>query len=299
MSFDDGLMVGLMLGGGSGGSGDTVPDPDPDWDYWRALPDPTSSQVIYVVDAKSTDTTKTQRDFIYFDMIGYDGDLKTPTWLIDWGDGTTTQVISESSAYHIYASLGRYVITCTALDKYKGTVYIGRYSPHNDVLMAKYGSDTDCYVGGNQTYWNTQSLKFFKHLGDAVFRYGYFDSCYRLKAVELANPLTGVPQSMFFKCYALKKIDLSKVAAVGQRAFEYSGLEKVDMPVCTDIGQEGFNSCLALKKISAPLCTAVGSAAFYTDYSLISAEFAESCTFGTNAFQNCFSLNPRPDGSTD
>lgn len=299
MSFDDGLMVGLMLGGGSGGSGDTVPDPDPDWGYWRSLPDPTSSQVIYVVDAKSTDTTKTQNDFIYLDMVGYDGDLKTPTWLIDWGDGTTTQVISESSAQHIYASLGRYVITCTALDKYKGTVYSGSYSSHNDLLAVKYGSDTDCYVGGNQTYWQTQSLKFFKHLGDSVFRNYYFENCYWLKAVELANPLTDVPQSMFLSCYALKKIDLSKVVTVGQYAFEYSGLEKVDMPLCTDIGQSGFNSCLALKKISAPLCTTVGSSAFYQDYSLISAEFADGCTFDANAFLNCFSLNPRPDGSTD
>ena len=150
---------------------------------------------------------------------------------------------------------------------------------------------------------------------------GFFQSCYALDFSKIKfGDITEIPVSCFNYCRGMKKIPLSDCVTVGNQAFAncYS-LCDVSLPNCTSIGANAFNSCYGLHAVSAPKCTSIGASAFYYNYVLNTAKFdsctsagnyvfsscsglvnltlAADCTFGTNCFQNCYSLYPKPDGS--
>ena len=110
MSFDDGFMLGLSLGGGGGGSGGG----DEDWtfpEHWLDIPDPEPNQVIIYVEAESAGY-----GFVVQFHSNSDTDY-TRSGVVEWGDGTSSAVVStaELSASnfricHKYTDAGQYIV---------------------------------------------------------------------------------------------------------------------------------------------------------------------------------------------
>lgn len=121
MSYDDGLITGLLLGsgGGSGGSDEPAYLNDPDWELFKNAPEPASNQLVLgirVVDPtfRKAGTYYKEyelRDDFYYpvyetevkcnvaidpgdlfrvDPTDSESSIIYPSYTIDWGDGTVT-----------------------------------------------------------------------------------------------------------------------------------------------------------------------------------------------------------------
>lgn len=125
---------------------------------------------------------------------------------------------------------------------------------------------------------------------------GSFSDCYSLEEIDLSS-YEIIPNSCFLNCRSLKSVKLSICTEIGERAFQYCySLKNANAPKCTKIGFSAFFQDTTLTEIKAPQCLEVGGQGFALCNSLLVAEFAENCTFGTNAFSSkC--LIPAPNGT--
>lgn len=67
-----------------------------------------------------------------------------------------------------------------------------------------------------------------------------FSYCRDLVSVKLGKEITVLPEYAFAGCIALKNINTSHVATIGEYAFIESGLEKIDLSAATTIGEYAF-----------------------------------------------------------
>ncbi len=130
------------------------------------------------------------------------------------------------------------------------------------------------------------------HDGITEIGAGAFDTCAWLKSVELPKNITVISDAMFYRCESLESvtfapnttkigkyafdncISLTEIALpdtlteIGENAFEYSGLVRIDIPSnATSVGEYAFLGCENLKEA-----------------------VIESDNIGENAFRSCTGL---------
>ena len=81
-------------------------------------------------------------------------------------------------------------------------------------------------------------------IGDGAFMY-----CHELKSVNLGELLTEVDKNLFYDCYNLTDINLSKVTKIGEYAFMRSAISKLQLDSITSIEKYAFAECDKLKSI--------------------------------------------------
>ena len=307
MSFDDGLMLGLMLGGGGSGGGDEDWTPPEDW---LPVPEPGAYEICLLIEVIST-SNKLQVDL----SRPEDSNNGYGTLTIDWGDGTveswegidTTEDLSLvwSVTYHTYESTGQYVVKISATEQSCFFQNIS-YSTGIKILIVKCGDeiilnndDISGSTSSTQLVFNSRPWLQYVKIGGkgGLPRSNAFFRCYALKKIDIGIPPSVIPTATFSYCYGLRKFDFSEVVEIAAYGLKFSYFPKLSLPKCVSIGNNGFQNCPITEEINAPMCVSVGDSSMFCNYCLKKAVFADSCTYGTNCFSGCVSLYPHPDGS--
>jgi hypothetical protein len=90
-----------------------------------------------------------------------------------------------------------------------------------------------------------------------------------------------------FKSYTNNRV--SKIGPYAFAACNY--LEEINLPNCTQTGNNAFMRCTSLKKLNMPRLSAVASSAFYSCMYLPSIALSECLSVYNNAFYYCTSLS--------
>ncbi len=110
--------------------------------------------------------------------------------------------------------------------------------------QAFYGCTALCHQNGVLSLSKKLEL-----LGDEAF-----SGCKEIKSVSIPSGVTAIPDRCFAECSLLKSLNLNKVTAVGQAAFEKCvSLENLDFPTGFDtLGRNAFRVCKALEYVIIP-----------------------------------------------
>lgn len=204
------------------------------------------------------------------------------TVTVDWGDGTTPNILTGSSTssvkwtpIHNYAVAGDYVITLTV-----------------DGEMG--------FSGDNRTWGGSYILR--QSNSDDVRNRAYANT---IQKVELGDGVTRINNYAFYCCGRLAGFYVSDgVNYIGESAFRYCQnlMGNIDIPVgVTQIGSYAFASCRNLSRVAIPNGVTIGSYAFQDCRNLSRVAISNGVTFiGDYAFQECNSLSDItiPDGVT-
>lgn len=234
---------------------------------------------------------------------------------------------------HTYSEPGQYIVKAVTDEL---SCFLNRVRDENrndtsiNLLIAKTGKNIRLVnVPDDLSGWRTSDgtfgfnyrLRWVKVNGSSQMQAYGFSNCVSLRRLDLSEPMTEIPRQCFALAFVPSNFDFSKIQKIDEYGFAQAILpSKIILPECTEMEKRSFNYCTAeevstpkcakvadyafssnryLKIFSAPLCTSAGNYSFEVCNSLEAAEFSDDCTFGTNCFQNCYSLYPRPDGSTN
>ena len=227
------------------------------------------------------------------------------TVTVDWGDGTTPDVLTGTSVSsvawtptHEYAKAGDYVIKLT-VDGEMGFYGQGLNNEHSAILRHSIGGD-----GRNPSY---QSSVKKVEVGNGVTSIGNyaFNACYSLANITIPDGVTSIEDSAFNACYSLASIKIpDSVTYIGSYAFyNCSSLTSITIPdSVTSIKDNAFYNCPSLTSITIPNgVTSIERGVFGNCYSLANITMPDSVTsIKDNAFYYCPSLTSItiPDGVT-
>ena len=217
------------------------------------------------------------------------------TVTVDWGDGTTPDVLTGMSTSkvkwtprHEYAVPGDYVILLT-VDGSMGFYGNNSSNQLSGILRNSSGGDSR-----NRTYQN--AVQRFE-IGDGVTSIGNyaFQGCYSLASITIPNGVTSIGNYAFQGCYSLASITIPDgVTSISGYTFNdcYS-LASITIPGgVTSIGDCVFQGCYSLASITIPNgVTSISGSVFYNCYSLASITIPGGVTsISGYMFYNCFSL---------
>ena len=309
MSFDDGFMLGLSLGGGGGGSGggdEWTPPED-----WIPVPEPGEYEAYFLIDI----TDSASHDF-YATFVNYE-DYSFGSSYVDWGDGNAGIWDGKT---HTYSNAGQYLVKYVVDAQHNGFYRVGGTYP---LLIAKLGSGIrimpNTSSSNSHLFANQHRLKYVSCFESEIPEKAFFH-CYNLERYDGMENIKSIEANAFSGCVNLKKVKLPlcehmgtyafgicealqaleapSCISIGERAF-YSCrvLSKISIESCTSIGDYAFNLCSALLSVNIPLCVSIGTQGFAGCFNLYNFTANESCTYGDYCFRSCVRLNPRPDGS--
>ena len=327
MSFDDGFILGLSLGGGGGGSTPDIWQPP---SHWPQIPEPADNQAIFYVEVPGAAPSIS----ISFGD-GRNGEYGNGT--IDWGDGYVDR-IPENYAYaciHPYSAAGGYIITATC----NGAPWININNKYYNFIMntpvnsqdyksglqrslkaVKLGknvkfvtipdSANDMYgmtliymkfAGEIQTF-RFQNYRALEKIEAAVLSNAFSDGgsefmyCYSLHDLDFLKDYAGdIPTNAFDGCYSLTSVNLPNVTSIGNNAFiSCYSLKSINLPNVTSLGDTVFSACYSLKELIMPKVSSVGANEFNSCYNLRSLTVADGCNFNGNQFTYCPALYPKP-----
>lgn len=326
MSFDDGLILGLSMGGS-----DDYKNNDPDFALYKAMEEPADNQIKVLVRVTDKGVGQELRYIIPCDR------MDTPVAninVVDWGDGTPTELFDATTGLlHTYGVAGDYVITVTDnagdYDYYKCNDNASSKQAY--LIAIKVGTNLT-YADGktsNGTYYISSGSNFkYMQFGSGDVLSGSFsiNNCSRLTEIDVLDATVrpiSFPNGMFNGCYALDFRNimplLSELTAVGDNAFfSCNGLKKLTLPKCTKLGSNSLRFCESLTHIKLPECVEIGSDSLYGNDSLREVDLTkcqtigdncltnnyilnkitvpDNCSFGSNAMKNNYCLIPTPNG---
>lgn len=278
------------------GSDDWTP---PDW--WLKVPEPEPYEMYFLVLVLNPSETMgfTLSNPENVNMGG--GNIT-----IDWGDGT---VYDSAGSYwgirdlnHSYSAAGQYLVKVTTTDESRffqefryGRFLIAKIG--SEIILNRRGLDPS-FSPGQQVPFTNKNYLFWAVINCKIGGLPWqnaFSGCTNLRKVNMAVPPKTIGHSSFMDCKCLTKFDFSAAVSLDEMACQNAGFLKIDAPHCTSIGNAAFGGCCDLRSVNAPVCASAGNQAFMRCYDLREAVFADECTFGTNCFENCVSLYPRPD----
>ena len=216
------------------------------------------------------------------------------TVTVDWGDGTTPDVLTGTSTStvkwtptHEYAAPGDYVILLT-VDGSMG--FYGYEASNQNSGILRYSSNAD---GRNRTYQN--AVQRFE-IGDGVTSISdiAFYDCYSLASITIPNSVTSISVYMFYNCYSLASITIpNSVTSIGGNAFQNCHiLASATIPDgVKSIRNYTFQSCYSLASATIPDgVKSISSGAFQRCYGVRYYDFTHHTavpTLGsTSAFEN-------------
>ena len=235
MSFDDGLMIGMMLGGGGGSGGG-----DEEWtfpEHWLDIPEPAPNQVVVYLEVDEPGYGFPVQFYSHLSDDYYGGGT------IDWGDGTVDTVIggdttvSHAIVAHQYTAAGQYIATITCgtdetgiYAAYLNNSYVSGVSSSNlhqkwvkaikvGALVETCASSNESVNGSNYAAFSRYiNIVYLKFLGKPL--YCYFSSMNYLKKIEFGAEITKLPIYAFSGCYNLERADFTgKISEIPQYAF--------------------------------------------------------------------------------
>lgn len=192
---------------------------------------------------------------------------------IDWGDGSTPDVIGKVNGEiinHTYSTTGDYIIeaTCTS-----GSWYPIPYSATNSQSMRPFfGNDkkeilTGVMLGNNLNgagtgyagivFGGNTNLEFVTiptYYTTSQTTYEFL-GCGKLKQLTLPYGRTRIQSYSFYQCFALKSVSIpNTVTSIEGSAFYYNGfLERLPLPdSITSIATNNFQYFVSLKKFEFP-----------------------------------------------
>ena len=226
------------------------------------------------------------------------------TVTVDWGDGTTPDVLTGTSTStvkwtptHNYAKPGDYVITLTV-----------------DGEMDFYGSSSNNANSGILRHSSSASTANFVYqqavkrveVGFCVTSIGTwaFANCHNIKSINIPNSVTNIDTRAFGYCYSLTSINIpNSVTHIGSYAFaDCYSLTSINIPnSVTSIGEGAFQYCYGLTSLTIPNSVmSIETKAFNFCYNLKSIDISNSVTsIGESVFSQCYSLASIniPDGA--
>lgn len=167
----------------------------------------------------------------------------TMTGTVDWGDGSTTSITSNTLS-HTYAAKGRYeiVITVTSGHIYFTSASFGAASAGTQANLLRtqvwervYLYDANCWLGASEA---TPQVT--------------FNNCSNLKKVIIKRPeITTTSTSMFASCYSLESVTLpTSLTSFANYTFRYNSLmDNVTIPASVTALSGAFNNCVNLKEV--------------------------------------------------
>lgn len=217
------------------------------------------------------------------------------TVTVDWGDGTTPDVLTGTSTgtvkwtpNHEYAAPGDYVIRLTVdgsmwlsgSEYSQAYAYILRYNNSSDnrnyvyhKALRKVEIGNDVTIGPH-AFFHCESLSSVVFPGSVtIINRRAFDTCYSLRFVVIPDGVKKLESSTFKNCSALSNV-----------AFPYG---------INSIGASSFNSCYVLKSIAFPdSMTSNDSNMLQNCYSLRSVVISNGvATLANSTFYNCNALS--------
>lgn len=330
MSFAAGFAAGIAVAKkkfGGGGSGGGYVNNDPDYALYKALPEPAANQAVILI--RIADTTQQNYVSVHYDPeIPHEDISEGGEGTVDWGDGTSEGIGTKWSGYHAYPTPGDYVITVT--DNSGGkieSVCSYRRRNYGYPIALKVGESLVYDDGLGSKYINSSSgFKYIQFASDYFWKNGFvfngatiltridflsstkpdrllnnqFNGCNALdfeNLLPLFSEVTEIGNYALNSCCNLKKLSLPKCTKVGNSSiYQCYSLTYVDLPLCTEIGNNAVSYNYALRDANLPLCASVGNSSLAYNYSLNKVTLAESCTFGSGAFNYCNCLIPTPNG---
>lgn len=178
---------------------------------------------------------------------------------------------------------------------------------------------------GNAVFQNCQNLISAKmpllNLYLNTNPYSLFYNCQNLQSVELGK-VTRIPHGFFYNCKSLTLPDgfFEEVLSVGVNALQNcekvtgdlimnncttinnnslrnTGINSIDLPICTSCGNCAFSSCPALKSVNAPNLETIPVQAFYNCSELETVTLGKEKITAINqeGFRNCTKLKKEID----
>jgi hypothetical protein len=250
------------------------------------------------------------------------------TVTVDWGDGTTPDVLTGTSTStvkwtptHNYASAGDYVITLT-VDGEMG--FYGDNGSYTGAGILRYSVDNSSI---NRTY-QVAVRKLEIGNGVASISSYAFNGCTALASIFIPESVTSIKSYAFYRCIALASVFIPKsVTSISANAFaSCRSLKSVVIPDgvtvissstfdgctaltnavipdgVTSISTNAFNGCTTLTSVVVPQSvTAIRDLAFNNCQVLANIVIPDGVTIiGTSAFSGCLTLKGVviPDGVT-
>lgn len=303
MSFDDGFILGLSLGGGGGGSG--YVNNDPDYALYKALPEPAANQAVILLRIANC----TEKGYV---SVHFDPEIPTENisdygeGFVDWGDGASDGIGAKFSGSHAYSTTGDYIITIT--DNSGGkieSVCCRKWRNYGYPIAMKVGASLvyDDYLGG-KTINSSSNFKYIQFASDYIWENGFvFNGAPALTRIDFlvnAKP-SKLANYQFYNCNALDFENLlhliSDVTEIGNDALNNCyNLKKLNLPKCVKVGDRSIYQCHSLTDVNLPLCTEIGNYGLAYNYSMNKVTLSDGCTFGSSAFNYCNCLIPTPNG---
>ena len=238
------------------------------------------------------------------------------TVTVDWGDGTTPNVLTGTSLTtvkwtptHNYAKAGDYIITLTV----DGEIAFGGGSTSGGFILQHSSSADNRSRAYLNTIYRVELGNSVTSIGDYAFQYclsmesiaipdsvtsigNYaFQDCYSMASIAIPNSVTRIGNYAFASCLSMESIAIpNSVTSIGNNVFQYCySMESIAIPnSVTSIGNNVFQSCYSLASIAIPdSVTRIGNYTFYSCYSLASIAIPYSVTsIGTYTFEKCYGL---------
>ena len=233
---------------------------------------------------------------------------------IDWGDGSTHDIATGSSAstvvntQHTYAAPGDYVIVLTVTGEAR---IIGQGSESTLLWKASttvpnenkvYRTAVERVEIGENVSVDTSAFAYcysFKSItipsGATGIGASAFSNCGSLTSVTIPSVVTGIYSNVFLNCNSLTSVAIpSGVTTIGAYMFDgcYS-LKSVTIPSgVTSISASAFGNCYSLKSVTIQSrVTSINSSLFSGCHSLTSVTIPSGVTtIGSSAFSNCYAL---------
>lgn len=268
-NFDDGLIVGLMIGkkkikgGGSGGSTEKK------WEYpkeWLPLPDPAGNEVYMLIMFSKNPSANREIEI----AVKPDADSSLD---IDWGDGEVYSGTGFGSLTHSY-TWGSGTQLSENTEMYLIKVSVSGLIKFRCVYgaCAAISLGDSSYVDTNTTFiqGSPNILEYIRFTGDPT---NWENSPYT---------------SGFASCYALARVDFDftrKVKKLPPYSFAsnfsltYPNLP--DLSEVTECGKECFSSLYGLTKLSLPKLKTAGDNCFCYSYNMLEIDLSQlvSCYF--------------------
>lgn len=221
------------------------------------------------------------------------------TVTVDWGDGTTPDVLSGNASSsllsgvkwtprHNYAAPGDYVITLTVSGK---MWFYGRSSSNQYSAILRYSSEADTR---NQYYKNAVRRIEIGGGIEEISTYA-FSECNGLETITIPEEIKKVGTSAFYKCYSLRNINLSSIPYMPERLFfDCEGMKNVSIPNgILSLDTYTFSGCVNLSRVTIPDgVTDIKNLSMQSCLGVCNVIVpGEMANIGSGAFKNCHSVS--------